>query len=126
MRKAPLEANAACLDVALNALLTYIEGVDSVAKVRPLIVANLIEKGLGAARGGTKAKTLEILLELVAANCRLSIISESGGFIGHKHPKSVAASIAITEIITNFGCNLNIAKVIIKFSPRSFNMLTSQ
>lgn len=68
MRRAPLEANAACLDAALSSLLTFAENYDSTSRLRPLVLSNVIEKGLGAARASTKARALDIILELVAGD----------------------------------------------------------
>lgn len=79
MRRAPVEANAACLDAALQSLLVFIEHCDTVARVRPMVLAGVIEKGLGAARVSTRTRALEIILELVAGDsaepifvCRLA------------------------------------------------------
>ena len=74
MRRVPLEANVACLDAALACLLAFIEGIENVTKIRSLVLSSLIEKGLGAARTSTKSRVLEILLELVAADCADPII----------------------------------------------------
>lgn len=68
--------------------------------MRPQILNSVIEKGLGAARAGTKTKTIEILLELVAVDIAEPVVSELGTFINHKQPKIAAAAInVITEIV---------------------------
>lgn len=68
MRRAPLEANAACLDAALTSLLAFTENCDSISRLRPLVLSTVIERGLGAARASTKARALDIILELVAGD----------------------------------------------------------
>ncbi|PJF18721.1 hypothetical protein PSACC_01466 [Paramicrosporidium saccamoebae] len=129
MRKAPVESNAAALDAALNALQAFVELSESatryshicrlICRLRPLVLTTLIEKGLGAARGGTKSRTLEILLEFVAVDAAEP--NELGTFVTHKQPKLVASSInSMTEIVRNFGANTAGVKSIIKHIPAVF------
>lgn len=64
------------------------------------MLSTLIEKGLGAARVGTKTRAVEILLEFVAIDAAEPVITELGVFLSHKQPKLVAATVnAMTEIV---------------------------
>lgn len=69
-------------------------------RLRPMILASLIEKGLGSSRAGTRIKTLEILFEIIAADTAEPVITELGNFTLNKQIKLACAAVnAVTDII---------------------------
>ena len=65
-----------------------------------MILVTLIEKGLGSARVTTRAKTLEVLSEIVGADTFEPIITELKNFVLHKQTKLASAVVnAVTEIV---------------------------
>jgi cytoskeleton-associated protein 5 len=65
-----------------------------------MIISTLIEKGLGSTRVGTRGKTLEILIEMVSADCAEPVIAELGNFGSNKQAKLASSAInAVTEVL---------------------------
>jgi len=72
-----------------------------------MILTTLIEKGIGSTRPGTRAKALEILMEMVSADAADPVIAELGTFVTSKQSKLASAAVnAIVEILrsVNYTC----------------------
>lgn len=102
VKKFPLEQNAVAQEAAVSCMTAYVECCDpSIGKkLRPEIVASAIEKGLSAAKAGTRAKTVEFLMIMIELDVAEPVVTELLTFLTHKQPKLVAASInCLTEIV---------------------------
>ncbi len=103
VKQCPVEANAVALENALSCLLAYLEcsDVSLGRRLRTEIAGIVAEKGLAAARTGTRQRTLENLL------CFVEVDGSGEGVVGdllpfwtHKQPKLLAGSISsISELV---------------------------
>jgi hypothetical protein len=104
-KKFPLEQNVVAQESAVSCMTAYVECCDPAIgkKLRPEIVTSAIEKGLSAAKAGTRSKTIEFLMILIELDVAEPVIDELIAFLTHKQPKLVAASInCLKEIVKYF------------------------
>lgn len=102
VKRFPLEANAVAQENALSALQAYLECSDaSFGKhLRPELVPVVAERGLSAAKVGTRQKSLEVLMLFVEVDGGERVVTDLIPFFTHKQPKLVAGSLsAINEIL---------------------------
>ena len=102
VKKFPLEANVVAQESAIACLSAYLECCDASIgkKLRPEITISAIEKGLGAAKAGTRTKTMELLMMLIELDVAEPVVTDLTSFLTHKQPKLVACAInSLAEII---------------------------
>lgn len=103
VKQCPQEANAIAQENALACLLAYLECSDASfgKRLRPEITSIVAERGLAAARTGTRQRSLEVLLCLVEVDdCGGDAVVESLlALWSHKQPKLVAGSVSSTSEI---------------------------
>lgn len=87
----------------MSCLLAYLECSDASfgKRLRPEIVPSVAERGLAAARTGTRQRTLEVLLLFVEVDGGAEgVVADLLPLWTHKQPKLLAGSIAsISEIV---------------------------
>jgi hypothetical protein len=98
----PSESNAICQENAISCIISFLECCDSNfgKKLRSEITAQSIEKGLSAARAGTRQKTLDLLMILVEIDTAEPVVTDLLTFLNHKQPKLVSSVLnALTQLI---------------------------
>lgn len=89
---------------ALSALQAYLECSDASfgKNLRPEVAPVVAERGLSAARVGTRQKSLEVLMLFVEVDGGEGVIADLIPLFTHKQPKLVAGSLAAVHEILKY------------------------
>lgn len=96
---------------------------DRVEKLKQTpLLRSLCEKGLSSNRAGTKANTVESILQLVEITGSADWVIETlGSIYENRLPKLVAGCVNCTfQMVENFGCGIVLPKGIIPLLPKLF------
>jgi hypothetical protein len=106
IKRFPLEANAVAQENAVACMIAFFECCDASVckKLRADVTAPAIEKGLSAARAGTRTKTVELLMILIELDVAEPVVQDLLTFLSHKMPKLIASVLnCLTEIVRYTG-----------------------
>ncbi|KAF5100661.1 hypothetical protein D0Z00_001173 [Geotrichum galactomycetum] len=118
------DSNVVAQETGLATLAVMLEygGSTVCLRLRPAVVAAMIEKSLGSSRAGTRKNCLDALLWFIELDTPDPIVDELLPYLSHRMPKLVAgATNALTEIFRLFGTSTVSAKSVIKTVPKLFS-----
>lgn len=116
------DSNVAAQQEALNAYNAFLDiaGTDGARRTRGSTVPPIVEKGL-TGRPAAKTSAQEALLLLIELDKADPIIDDLLGYLSHKMPKLIAATLeALTNIVHAYGCKVVEPKPIIKLLPKVY------
>jgi cytoskeleton-associated protein 5 len=118
------DSNVVAQETGLATLAAMLEygGSTVCLRLRPAVVAAMIEKSLGSSRAGTRKNCLDALLWFIELDTPDPIVDELLPYLNHRMPKLVAgATNALTEIFRLFGTSTVSPKNVIKAVPKLFS-----
>lgn len=125
-KKIITDANVVAQESGIQSLLRYLEygaTPQSVSRLRSAnVVTSLCEKGLSSNRVGTKEKSIQCILMFIEITNEIDgILEDILSFLGNRLPKLVSGCVnALAQIVSNFGCQVVPAKLIIPHLSKLF------
>ncbi|KAG0237016.1 Microtubule-associated protein, microtubule dynamics during spindle orientation [Actinomortierella wolfii] len=121
LKKMALDSNAVAQESALTTIMQFVDNAPEASRCTSTVIPAVVEKCLSAARTGTKAKALELILLCVEVDTPDPVIENVLPGLDARLPKLVAATTnALTAIVRTYGTkNINI-KPIVKVLPKLF------
>lgn len=123
-KKIVTDSNVVAQETGLATLAAILEngGHTVCLRLRPTVVAAMIEKSLGSSRAGTRKNCLDGLLWFIELDTSDPIVEELLPYLSHRMPKLVVgATSALTEIFRLFGTSTVSAKNVVKSLPKLFS-----
>ncbi|KAG8914017.1 Microtubule-associated protein, microtubule dynamics during spindle orientation [Tulasnella sp. 408] len=123
LKKIATDSNAVAQEKGLEALCALVQySGENSARTRETVVPALVDKCLGSARAGTKAKAIELILKYIEVeNGGEAVIRDILPGLSAKQPKIVSGTVtALNEAFKAFGIKVIPPKEALKTLPKIF------
>ncbi|KAI6092992.1 armadillo-type protein [Hypoxylon rubiginosum] len=117
------DSNVAAQSDGIAAFCAFLKfgGKENCIRSRGQVVTPIVEKGLVSTRPGTKASSIEAILQLIELDAAGPVIEDILPALSAKQPKVIAAALAaLTTIFHNYGCKVADPKPVLKILPKAF------
>ncbi|ODV98497.1 hypothetical protein PACTADRAFT_31888 [Pachysolen tannophilus NRRL Y-2460] len=123
-KKIVTDANVVAQETGLIALVKFLKYGNTdriISKLRVSVIGPMCEKSLASSRAGTRQNAVDALMWFIELDTADPVIEQLIPYLSHKMPKLISGcTMALTEIIKNYGCKTCSPKPILPLIPKLF------